>query len=368
MSRFLNEQYRDLVPYDTTGEHETGAYIKLNTNESPFPPSPRALKRAAEAAGTLNFYPDPDAHELTAKVAELCGVEPKEVLLTCGSDEALLFIFMAFCAKGAAFPDITYSFYEVLAGLNGIPFETIPLNKDLSLPRGVQRGDSIPLSLNVERCLGLGKTLFLANPNSPTGLALPRAEVERIIQGNRDNIVVIDEAYVDFGAETCVPLIHKYDNLLVVQTFSKSRSLAGARLGLCLGQAELIQDLKTIKNSITPYNLSGATLAAGLGALEDEEYTRANCRTIMENRAFTAEGLRALGFDVTNSMGNFLLARHPKFCGGELAKKLKGHGLLVRCYSAPEALVPYVRITIGTREQMEALLEALRRIEEEERR
>ena len=353
MTRFLSEKYKDLVPYDTSGEHETGAYIKLNTNESPFPPSPKALKREAEAAGALNFYPDPDAHELTAKVAELWGVKPEEVLLTCGSDEALLFIFMAFCDRGATFPGITYSFYEVLAGLNHVPFETIPLAPDLSLP--------------AERCLGLGKTLFIANPNSPTGLALPRAEVERIIQGNADNIVVIDEAYVDFGAETCVPLIHKYDNLLVVQTFSKSRSLAGARLGLCLGQAELIRDLKTLKNSIAPYNLSGATLAAGLGALEDEEYTRANCRTIMENRAFTAEGLRALGFDVTNSMGNFLLARHLRLSGGKLAKRLKELGLLVRCYSTPEALVPYVRITIGTREQMEALLDALKKIEEDER-
>ena len=352
MTRFLNEKYKNLVPYDTAGEHEAGEYIKLNTNESPFPPSPRALQRAAEAAGTLNFYPDPDARELTAKVAELWGVEPDNVLLTCGSDEALLFIFMAFCGKGAAFPGITYSFYEVLAGLHHVPFETIPLNQDLSLP--------------VQRCLRLGKSLFLANPNSPTGLALPRSEVERIVQGNPDNIVVIDEAYVDFGAETCVPLIHKYDNLLVVQTFSKSRSLAGARLGLCLGQAELIRDLRTLKNSIAPYNLSGATLAAGLGALEDEAYTRANCRTIMENRAFTAEGLRVLGFDVTNSQGNFLLARHPKFGGGELARRLKERGILVRCYGSPEALIPWVRVTIGTREQMEALLDALKKIEEEE--
>ncbi|MCR4818460.1 MAG: histidinol-phosphate transaminase [Fretibacterium sp.] len=354
MSRFFSKKYRDLVPYDTSGEHEAGNYIRLNTNESPFSPSPKVLERESKAAGTQNFYPDPDARELTAKVAELWGVRPEEVLLTCGSDEALSFIFMAFCDGGAAFPSITYSFYEVLAGLNNVPFETIPLSPDLSLP--VERAD-----------WPSGRTLFLANPNSPTGLALPRAEVERIIQGSRDNIVVIDEAYVDFGAETCVPLIRKYDNLLVVQTFSKSRSLAGARLGLCLGQAELIRDLRTLKNSIAPYNLSGSALAAGLGALEDEKYTRDNCRTIMENRAFTAVGLRTLGFTVTNSLGNFLLARHPRFSGGELSQKLKASGILVRCYSTPEALAPYVRITIGTRKQMEALLEALKKIEEDER-
>ncbi|MCR5346262.1 MAG: histidinol-phosphate transaminase [Fretibacterium sp.] len=360
MSRFLNEKYRGLVPYDTAGEHEAGAFVKLNTNESPFPPSPRALARAAEAAGTQNFYPDPDGRELTEKAAEVLGLRPEEVLLTCGSDEALSFIFMAFVRPGtgpgcgAAFPDITYSFYEILAGLNHVSFETIPLSPDFSLP--VDR---------VSR--PVGRTLFIANPNSPTGLALPRSAAERIIQGNPDNIVVIDEAYVDFGAESCVPLIRRYDNLLVVQTFSKSRSLAGARLGLCLGQADLIRDLMTLKNSIAPYNISGTTLAAGLGALEDGEYTRANCRTIMENRAFTAEKLRAMNFEVTDSLGNFLLARHPRFGGGELARKLKERGILVRCYSAPEALVPCVRITIGTGEQMESLLEALKSIEEEAR-
>ena len=353
MTRFLSEKYRGLVPYDTAGEHEPGAFVKLNTNESPFPPSPRALARLAEASATLNFYPDPDGSELTAKVAELCGVRPDEVLLTCGSDEALSFIFMAFCdaSRPAAFPDITYSFYEVLAGLNGVPFETVPLNADLSLRERV----SWPS----------GRTLFLANPNSPTGLALSRAEAERVVQGNPDDIIVIDEAYVDFGTESCAPLIHTYDNLLVVQTFSKSRSLAGARLGFCLGSEPLIRDLKTIKNSIAPYNLSAATLAAGLGALEDEAYTRANCRAIMENRAFTEKALKDLGFKVVPSVTNFLLARHPKLSGQELARRLKEKRILVRSYGAPEALLPYARITIGTREQMEALLAALKNILEE---
>ncbi|MBQ9564824.1 MAG: histidinol-phosphate transaminase [Synergistaceae bacterium] len=350
MSRFLSEKYRALVPYDTTGEHDSGAYIRLNTNESPFPPSPRVLERVAEAAGTMNFYPDPDGRELTERVAALCGVESAEVLLTCGSDEALRFIFAAFCDEThpAAFPEITYSFYEILAGLYGVPFKRIPLNADLSL--------------SVENCLGLGATLFLANPNSPTGSCLSRTEAERVIRGNPDSLVVMDEAYVDFGGESCVPLIHEYDNLLVVRTFSKSRSLAGARLGFCLGRADLIRDLKAIKDSAAPYNLSSTTLAAGLGALEDEDATRANCRAVIENRDFTAKGLKELGFTVLPSAGNFLLVRHPEIGGGELARRVKERGILIRHYNTPEALAPYCRITIGTGDQMESLLATLRNI------
>ena len=230
MTRFMSERYRDIAPYDTTGEHEAGSYIRLNTNESPFPPSPRAASRIAEAAKSLNFYPDPDGRELSAKIAALYGLSEDEVLLTCGSDEALRFIFAAFCdaTHGAAFPRITYSFYKVLAGLYQVPYVELPLNGDFSVP--------------IEKYAGLNRALFLPNPNSPTGLFLPREDVERVIKGNPDSVVVIDEAYIDFGGESCAALVRDYDNLLVVQTFSKSRSLAGARLGFCLGQAALIRD------------------------------------------------------------------------------------------------------------------------------
>ena len=351
MTRFLSEKYHSLTPYDTNGEHESGEYVRLNTNESPFPPSPRAAARVAESANTMNFYPDPDGRELSEKIAALYGVKPNEVLLTCGSDEALSFIFRAFCDKTcpAAFPEITYSFYEILADLNGVPFQTLPLNADFTVP--------------LEKYTGLNMTLFLPNPNSPTGLYLERSDIERVIHGNTDNIVVIDEAYIDFGGESCAPLIDKYNNLLVVQTFSKSRSLAGARLGFCLGNAELIKDLNMIKNSEAPYNLCAATLAAGLGALEDEDcYTRPNCRIIIENRAYADSVLKELGFETLPSKANFILAKRDGISGAELAAKLKERGVLVRCYESPKALAPYVRITIGTRVQMEKLVSALRDI------
>ena len=350
MSRFLSERHRNLTPYDSSGEH-VEARIKLNTNECPFPPSPKAMARAAEAAHHLEVYPDPECRALTAKAAELLGVRPEELLFTNGSDEILSFIFLAFCDAGrpAAFPEITYSFYEVLAGLYGVPCRTVPLQPDLSL--------------RPEDCVMPGAgALFIANPNSPTGLVLTIPEVEKIIGGNPDSIVVIDEAYIDFGpdlrAGSCVPLIHQYENLIVTQTFSKSRSMVGARLGFGVACADLTRDLRAIRDSVGPYNVSAMTQAAGLGALEDEDYTRANCRAICEARAFTAEGLRTLGFEVIDSVTNFLLARHPKIGGQELALTLKEQGILIRSYGAP-ALRPYVRISIGTHEQMQALLDAL---------
>ena len=354
MSRFLSERHRGLTPYDTAGEHEKG-YIKLNTNESPFPPSPLALSRAAEAARCLELYPDPDCRALAERAAGLLGLSPEELLVTNGSDEILNFVLMAFCDAGrpAVFPDITYSFYRVLAGVNGLPFREIPLAEDFSL----RADDYIGLDAGA---------LFIANPNSPTGAALPLPEVERIVQGSPNSVVVIDEAYVDFGAESCIPLIRKYDNLLVTRTFSKSRSLAGARLGFGVGCLELTRDLRAIKDSVSPYNVSAMTQAAGLGALEDEAYTQANCRAIIENRDFTRAAMRELGFEVRDSLTNFLLVRHPRMGGEALARELRERGVLVRCFGAPR-LVPYCRVTIGSREQMRALLDALEEISGESR-
>lgn len=347
MSRFLSKRFECLTPYAPGEQPRDMQYIKLNTNESPFPPSPMAQRYAADALTDLQLYPDPECRALIEKLSDSCGVDPDELLITNGSDEILNFAFMAFCDAGrpAAFPDITYGFYKVFAALNGVPYVEIPLRADYSLA--------------CEDYIGLNRTIFIANPNAPTGKALPVADIERIISGNPDNVVVIDEAYVDFGCESCLPLIKKYDNLLVTQTFSKSRSMAGARLGFGAGCPALIRDLNTIKYSTNPYNINRATMAAGLGVLEDSQYTRKNCDTIIENRAWVTSELRALGFEVMDSMANFVFSRHPLLDGGVTYKNLKNRGILVRHFSSPR-LSDYNRITIGTREQMQALLNALR--------
>ena len=353
MSRFFSEKYRALTPYTPGEQPKEMQYIKLNTNESPFPPSPRAIAAAQMAAKGLNLYSDPTCARLTRAVAEHLGVREEEVLLTNGSDEILGFAFMAFCdeAHPAVFADITYGFYEVFAELNRAPYRKIPLREDFSI--------------RIEDYFDAKGTVFLANPNAPTGIALSPAEIEQILLRNPDNIVVVDEAYVDFGGESCVPLIGKYDNLLVTQTFSKSRSLAGGRLGFGVASRALISDLNTLKYSTNPYNVNSMTLAAGLGTMEDGEYTEKNCRTVIENREYTTAKLRRMGFRTTDSRANFIFAMHPSLDGGELYRTLKARGILVRHFDK-DPIRQYNRITVGTREQMDALLSALQRILEEE--
>ena len=349
MSRFFSEKYKKLIPY-TPGEQPSGKkYIKLNTNESPFPPSEKAVKYAEEAARRLNLYPDPECRELTALMAKTLGVQPDEVLMTNGSDEILNFAFMAFCddEHPSIFPDITYGFYNVFAELNGVPYEEIPLKSDFTI--------------DTADYIGAGKTIFIANPNAPTGIALTLGEIEEIIKSNPDNIVVIDEAYVDFGNESSVSLIHKYDNLLVTQTFSKSRSLAGARLGMGIASKEIIRDLNTVKYSTNPYNINRMTMAAGIGILEDSEYTLKNCKTIENNREYTATELKNLGFEITNSTANFVFAKHPLVSGREIYLKLKEKGILVRHFDKKE-ITEYNRITIGTMEEMQTLIKTLKDI------
>ncbi|MBQ1501962.1 MAG: histidinol-phosphate transaminase [Firmicutes bacterium] len=352
MSRYFSYKYQKLMPYAPGEQPQDMKYVKLNTNESPFPPPPAVLEEVARAAGDLQLYPDPECKELTELLASVYRVEPEEVLLTNGSDEALSFAFMAFCddERPAAFPDITYGFYPVLATLNGVPYQEIRLADDLSV--------------DIRDYMAGRETIFIANPNAPTGIVLPTSAIEELLAADPDRVVVVDEAYVDFGAESCVPLIHKYDNLLVTQTFSKSRSLAGARLGFAVGCRELINDLNTIKYSVNPYNISRMTMAAGIGSLRSEEYTRANCRTIMENRAYTAAELRKRGFKLTDSQANFVFARHPNIDGQEIYEKLKKDGVLVR-YFRRRVCSEYVRVTIGTKEQMDVFLQSIDRILEE---
>ena len=353
MSRFFSSKYSTLTPYTPGEQPKEMQYVKLNTNESPFPPSKKAQAEAARAAQGLQLYSDPTCRLTTEALAKTLGVEPDEVLLTNGSDEILNFAFMAFCDENtpAAFADVTYGFYKVFAAINNLPCKIIPLKEDFTIdPRDYS---------------GLGHTVFIANPNAPTGIALSRAQIEEILQNNPDNIVVIDEAYVDFGGESCVPLIKKYDNLLVTQTFSKSRSMAGARLGFGVGCKALIADLNTVKYSTNPYNVNSMTLAAGLGTLADPDYTARNCQTVIENREETAAKLKSLGFEMTPSTANFLFVKHPRLDGKQLYLDLKARGILVRHFDAPR-ISDYNRITVGTREQMQTLLRAIRSILEDQ--
>lgn len=352
MSRFFSKKYNVLVPYTPGEQPKDMKYVKLNTNESPFPPSPKAQEYAKKAAETVQLYSDPECRDLVAIAAEHYGVDKDEILFTNGSDEILNFAFMAFCDEKhpAAFPDISYGFYPVFAQLNGVPYTQIPLKEDFSIC--------------VEDYMGRNETIVIANPNAPTGLTLSVEEIEKIIRSNPDNVVIIDEAYVDFGAESVVHLIHKYDNLLVTQTFSKSRSLAGARLGLGIGNKKLIQDLNTIKYSTNPYNINRMTMAAGVGVLEDEEYTQANCREIARVREWTSEELRKLGFVMTASLANFIFAKHPQVDGKEIYLRLKEKGVLIRHFDS-ERLCQYNRITVGSAEQMEILIDKLKEVLEE---
>lgn len=352
MSRFFSEKYKKLVPYTPGEQPQDMQYVKLNTNESPFGPSEKARLYAAQAAENLQLYSDPECKALVSKASEVFGVEADEILFTNGSDEILNFAFMAFCDSEhpAVFPDITYGFYSVFAELNGVEYTQIPLKNDFTV--------------NVQDYKGINKTIFLANPNAPTGIALSVAEIEEVIKSNPDNVVVIDEAYVDFGAETVIPLIKKYDNLLVTGTFSKSRSLAGGRLGFGIGCKEIIRDLNTVKYSTNPYNVNRMTMAAGIGSLEDEAYVRENCKKIIEVRDWTANELKKLGFTMTESQANFLFAKHTQADGRQIYLSLKQKGVLVRHFDS-DRLRDYNRITIGNAEQMKIFIETLKLVLEE---
>ena len=349
MSRFFSEKYSGLTPYTPGEQPRDQRYIKLNTNESPFPPSALAQRYAAEEAGKLELYSDPTCAALTAKAAEVFGIAEDEIIFSNGSDEVLNFAFMAFCdaENPAIFPDITYGFYKVFAKLNGIPYQEIPLKADYTI--------------DLEDYVNRKGTIFIANPNAPTGLYLTPEQIETIVTSDPNRVVVIDEAYIDFGGESAIPMTRKYDNLLVVQTFSKSRSMAGARLGLAVGCKALIQDLNTIKYSINPYNVNRMTMAAGLGALEDGDYFRVNCDAIMENRRWTVNALAELGFTTLDSLTNFVFTKHPAVSGKELYLKLKEKGILVRHFDTAR-LTDFIRVTIGSAEQMKIFIDTINKI------
>lgn len=352
MSSYFSTRFATLDAYVPGEQPRDKAYIKLNTNESPFPPSPAVLDVISrEATADLRLYSDPTCLATRSAIAKRYGLSPENVLVANGSDECLNFLFLGFTEPGAVFADITYGFYSVFADLHHIPSAVIPLNEDLTIP--------------VDKFCEAKGTIFIANPNAPTGLALPLSDIEKLLQSDPDRLVVIDEAYVDFGGESAVPLLAKYPNLAVVQTFSKSRSLAGARLGFTLASAEIIADMDKLRYSTNPYNVNRLTLLAGQAAMEDEDYFQQNRRAIMDTRAWTKAALEARGFVVTDSMTNFLFAKTGKIDGGKLYQKLKDKGVLVRHFTGAR-ICDYNRITIGTRADMETFIQKIDEIFAEE--
>ncbi len=348
MSRFLNPQFQSLEAYTPGEQPRNMEYIKLNTNESPYPPAPGvAAAITAEEVKLLRLYSDPTAKALKEKLAQLYRVKPENVFVSNGSDEVLNFAFLAFGGKGVLFPDITYGFYEVFGDLYALNYEKIPLKQDFSV--------------DYRDYCGKDKMVVLANPNAPTGMAIPVSRIEEILRSNPNSLVLIDEAYVDFGGETALPLIEKYDNLLVTRTFSKSRCLAGGRLGYAFASAQVIADLEKIKYSTNPYNLDRLTLRLGEATVDAEPYYQEKCAAIQSARAWTKQQLEALGFEVLPSCTNFLFAKTGMMDGGALYRKLKEKGILVRHFTNPR-IDQYNRITIGTPEQMEALINTLKEV------
>ncbi|MBP8639952.1 MAG: histidinol-phosphate transaminase [Oscillospiraceae bacterium] len=348
MSRFLSERFSQLKAYIPGEQPQDRSFIKLNTNESPYPPAPQVIEALnKKEINDLRLYSDPQCKLLREALAQAYSVSFENIMVGNGSDEILSFAFMAFCDKyiGVSYPDISYGFYPVYADLYGIAKNELPLSEDFTI--------YAPDYYNI------GTTIVIANPNAPTGNCLSIEEIERVVKSNPDNVVVIDEAYIDFGGISCIPLTAKYDNLLVVQTFSKSRSLAGARLGFAVGNKDLIADLEKLRYSTNPYNINRLTLIAGRAAIEEQSYYDNNNSEIVRTREYSSELLKKLGFTLTDSKANFIFASHNKLNGKQLYQALRDHGILVRHFDKPR-ISNYVRITIGTKEQIDLLLISLK--------
>ena len=346
VSRYWSDLVTGLDPYVPGEQPKIANLVKLNTNENPFGPSPRVLDAIRAATGdNLRLYPPPDADSLKDAIAAYHGVARAQVFVGNGSDEVLAHLFQAFfTGKGTVlFPDITYSFYPVYCGLYGIPFETVPLAGDFSLRVADYRRPN-------------GGIIF-PNPNAPTGVGLPLAQVEALVAANPDSVVVVDEAYVDFGAETAIPLVARYPNLLVVQTLSKSRSLAGLRVGFAVGHPDLVEGLERVKNSFNSYPLDQLAIAGAVASFADDAYFQQMRQAVIANREELRTGLDARGFAVLPSCANFLFVRHPGFSGAELAARLRERGVVVRHFNRPR-IDAFLRITVGTVEQQRRLLDA----------
>lgn len=347
MSKFWSPFVKDLVPYVPGEQPKMSRLVKLNTNENPYGPSPRVLEAIrAELGDDLRLYPDPNGERLKQTVADYYGVQPAQVFVGNGSDEVLAHVFHGLFQHGQPllFPDISYSFYPVYCGLYGIPFEAVPLDAqfriavaDYARPNG---------------------GIIFPNPNAPTGCLLPLAAIRQLLEDNGDSVVVVDEAYIDFGGESAISLVDEYPNLLVTQTLSKSRSLAGLRVGLAVGNAELIEALERVKNSFNSYPLDRLALAGAVAAFEDQDYFEQTCQTVVASREQLVVDLQDLGFEVLPSAANFVFARHPQRDAAELAAGLRERGVIVRHFKQ-ERISQFLRITVGDAEQNMALQEAL---------
>ena len=347
MSKFWSPFVHNLVPYVPGEQPKMTRLVKLNTNENPYGPSPKALAAMREQiSDDLRLYPDPNCDLLKQTVADYYGVQASQVFVGNGSDEVLAHAFQAFFQQGKPllFPDISYSFYPVYCGLYGVEPKQIPLDEDFAINLDDYRQDN-------------GGIIF-PNPNAPTGRLLPLEAIEQLLERNTDSLVLVDEAYIDFGGQSAIALVNQYPNLLVVQTLSKSRSLAGMRVGLAVGQPELIEALERIKNSFNSYPLDRVALAGAAASFADREYFEQTCSKVIASREAMVSELTALGFEVLPSAANFVFARHPQQDAGELAAKLREQGIIVRHFRQPR-IEQFLRITVGTDEQNAELIEAL---------
>ena len=351
MSRFWSDIVHKLTPYVPGEQPKLTNLVKLNTNENPYGPSPKVIEALkAEAAETLRLYPDPNSDALKAAIAHAYALTPNHVFVGNGSDEVLAHVFQALLkhSKPLLFPDITYSFYPVYCGLYGIEYQTIPLAADFSI--------------NIEDYNRPNGGIIFPNPNAPTGIPLALAQIEKVLQNNPESVVVIDEAYVDFGTESAVGLINKYPNLLVTHTLSKARSLAGLRVGYAMGSPELIEALIRVKDSFNSYPIDRFASAGAIAAIEDVEYFEQTRRQVIATREALVKDLTGLGFEVLPSGANFIFAKHPAWDGAALTAKLRERSIIVRHFKLPERISPYLRITIGTDAQSKLLVNALNEI------
>ncbi len=348
MSRYLNQNLSKMASYTPGEQPQDKKYIKLNTNESPYPTSDGVVNALTkDKIQNLRLYCDPECKVLKESIANCYGVDSKNVFVSNGSDEVLNFAFMAYGQNGVVFADITYGFYSVFADLYNLQTQIIPLKQDFSL--------------DIDGFCNQNKLVVIANPNAPTGMEISLQDIEKILQTNKDGVVVIDEAYVDFGGTSAVSLTSKYKNLLVAQTFSKSRSMAGARLGFAIADEELIADLEKIKYSTNPYNVNSLTQIAGIHAIKDNQYYLDNAKQIIKAREWTANELEKLGFTVLQSKANFLFAKTDKIDGQALYLSLKERGVLVRHFTK-DRIKDFNRITIGTLDQMQIFIQKIQEI------
>ena len=340
------ENVRKVVPYVPGEQPKMDNLIKLNTNENPYPPSPKVLEAKLDMS-RLKLYPDPAADMLVSAIADYHGVDKSRVFVGVGSDDVLAMSFMSFfnSDKAILFPDVTYSFYDVWADMLHIPYKTVPLDEDYRIrPEDYKCGN--------------GGVIF-PNPNAPTGISLPLESVREIIEANRDVVVIVDEAYVDFGGETALPLIDEYDNLLVVRTFSKSRSMAGIRIGYAIGQEKLIKYLSDVKYSYNSYTMNMPSIILGTASIADEEYFREQVAKVVATRERTTKALEELGFKVLPSKANFVFASHKEKPAKEIFTAARERGIILRYFDRPRT-DDFLRITIGTDEEMDSFIEFLK--------